>query len=190
MMSENIIELGEYFKALNVNNGIIFLIVNFPEKWEIDDNHAISDKYGIEISKQQEGLYFLTELKNGCEVLFEAAKFIVNRNKELEAKRVLLLEKVNELTQLFSEEPLERLHQLRFVMDEPDKFPLLSTAIKTTKRKTEARNNEKTTRAKNKEVNTNKVSEQVPQTQENNNPQNEIKDTQFAESIKEMIGEV
>ena len=89
-----------------------------PEKWTLFDTNAICEEFGVQITVKENVTYFLCEIEDGFEPVFDAVDFIIAQNKALEEKTELLKEKVEVLRSLFEKEPLEKLKTLHFVFDD------------------------------------------------------------------------
>ena len=118
-INERIKNLGEYFVTFNVNEGIAYVLVNFPPKWTLFDAKAIGDEYGINITPREKGVFFLCDAEQGFDCLFDAIDFIIENNLSLEEKTNLLKQKIQELSEIFEREPLDKLKKLQFVFSEP-----------------------------------------------------------------------
>ena len=57
-LNDKIAKLGSRFKKMNIAEGIIFLTVNFPRDWKINDK--ILEKYEVKVmpTEDYEGYYF------------------------------------------------------------------------------------------------------------------------------------
>lgn len=117
-VNERILSIGNYFALFNVHDGIVFLGIHLPEKWTLFDTSAICDEFGIQITTKENVTYFLCEIEDGFEPVFDAVDFIIAQNKALEEKTELLRSQVEILRSLFEKEPLEKLKTLRFVFDD------------------------------------------------------------------------
>ena len=119
-IKEKIKNLGEYFLGFSVQQEIAALLVKFPSKWTLFGVKPICEEYNVNIQADEKtgGYYFLCNVNDGFDPVFNAADFIVEQNKNLEAKTKLLQEKMTELGRLFEEKELEELKTLRFVIDE------------------------------------------------------------------------
>ena len=113
-INERIKNISEYFTAFNVHEGVAYVLVNFPDKWTLFDPEAIGEEFGITITKRDNGTFFMCDVEQGFDCLFDAIDFIVENNQALEEKSNLLRQKVQELSTLFETEPLEKLKMLTF----------------------------------------------------------------------------
>lgn len=113
-LNDKIAKLGSRFKKMNIAEGIIFLTVNFPRDWKINDK--ILEKYEVKVmpTEDYEGYYFAATLDIGIDNIFEAINETITFNEVAGIKKALLIEKVNELQQIFEEEPLDVLQTIEF----------------------------------------------------------------------------
>lgn len=116
-VNERIKNVGKYFAMFNVHDGVVCVGVRFPDKWTLFDVQTICDEFGIQIKLKDGVTFFLCDIDDGFEPVFDAVDFIVEQNKSLEEKTNLLKQKVDELRTLFEQEPLEKLKTLQFTFD-------------------------------------------------------------------------
>ena len=133
-ISERIKNLKPYFLSFNVmaEDDASYVLMHFPDNWVLPDAKMLKDVYLTEIAPRESGIFFLTEIENGTEKLFDCVEFVVKYNKNIEERKYLLSEKIKELTKLFASAELEQLKSLKFVMDE---VPQDQTESKKTKGK-------------------------------------------------------
>lgn len=119
-MQERIDKIKEYFVAFNIAEGISYIKVKFPKKWEIPNVDILKENFKVSIAEESDGdFYFFSELTNGIDNVFDAVDFVVDFNKDLEAKTQLFTEKINELKELFSTKCLSDLQHLEIVINLP-----------------------------------------------------------------------
>ena len=116
-VNERIRNVGKYFAMFNVHDGVVCVGVRFPDKWTLFDAQTICDEFGIQIKSKDGVTFFLCDINDGFDPVFDAVDFIVEQNKSLEEKTNLLKQKVEELRTLFEEESLEKLKTLQFVFN-------------------------------------------------------------------------
>jgi hypothetical protein len=124
-IKERIKRISEYFKEMQIVNvdGIqtIYVVVNFPSNWRIDDE--IENKYNTIVEKGNNAneYYFFTELENE-EKVFDAIEYNVEKMKDAIERANLLKQKVNELKEIFQDEniPIQNLRTLTFNMQDND----------------------------------------------------------------------
>lgn len=135
-LNDRINKIKAYFKGFNIVQETTFVLVKFPETWKAFDETYINDKFKVYTGNKEEGMYFVTETVNGNECLFDAIDYVINVNRSIEEKQILLQKKAEELTNLFVNESLERLKTLEFVFKE-DKQTTKRKATNIDKSKTE-----------------------------------------------------
>ena len=114
-VNERIKNVGKYFAMFNVHDGVVCLGIHLPDKWTLFDTQAICDEFAIQIKSKDSVTFFLCDIDDGFEPVFDAVDFIIEQNKSLEEKTNLLKQKVEELRTLFEGESLEKLKTLEFV---------------------------------------------------------------------------
>lgn len=135
-ITERISRIEEYFINMRVDKDedAILVLVKFPASWQISNQKEILNKYKVQIGDGGNGIFFGTERENGAEVVFDAIEFVIDFNKTLQEKQTLLKEKSEELVKLFTEEPLDRLKNLRFVIDTEEKAEKEDERLKETEK--------------------------------------------------------
>ena len=113
-LNDKIANLGSRFKKMNIAEGIIFLTVNFPQDWKINDK--ILEKHNVKVmpTEDYEGYYFAATLDVGIDSIFNAIDDTITFNEVAGIKKALFLEKVSELQRIFEEEPLDVLQTIEF----------------------------------------------------------------------------
>lgn len=174
-ISERIENLKPYFVGFNVmaQDDASYVLMRFPGNWALPDENTIKDVYLTEIAPRQEGVYFLTELKNGTEKLFDCVEFVIKYNKNIEERKYLLQAKIKELTKLFASEDLEALKTLTFAME-----PVSKDADETTKKPKIGKPKKAPAKTKEQEVEeilseaaSETISEEVPVEKKNEEPE-------------------
>lgn len=122
-LSARIEKIKPFFISFNVlaNDDAAYAVVKLPKGWVMPDLATLKENFKVEVAPLESGKCFITEIKNGSECIFDAIDYVVTFNRQLEATKALFDEKKNELRKIFSVEPLERLKNLRFVIDQPKK---------------------------------------------------------------------
>lgn len=115
-IQDRIEKIKAFFKGFNVDaeQGVSVLLVRFPNGWQIPNQENLSKKFSIQIAARQEGYYFVSEIENGIDGLFDAADYTIEYNQSIIEKSEILKEKINELKELFINESIERLKTLEF----------------------------------------------------------------------------
>lgn len=117
-LNKNIESIKEYFVTFNVTEGVAYILVKFPKGWVVEkENNGLP----IESVADSEtgGYYFMTDIANGTDMLFDSVKNIISLNREIEDKKQLFSVKLQELKNLFSEKTLDELKSLKFTINAP-----------------------------------------------------------------------
>ena len=115
-ITNRIKKIETYFKEMQIvtidGKQVIYVIVNFPYGWVIDEE--IEEKFNVTISTGEYNgeFYFCTEIENGEETVFDAIEYNIEKMKEAIERAQLLSEKTKELKRIFENEEIT-LHQLR-----------------------------------------------------------------------------
>lgn len=123
-IKDRIKKLGSYFKEMQIvtvdGEQVIYIVVNFPRGWVIDDE--IETKFNISIMDGEipDEYYFCGSIDLGQDVLFDAIDYNIEKMKSAIERAQLLASKIKELKGMFENEDisLEKLRSLKFVMDE------------------------------------------------------------------------
>lgn len=132
-MKKEIEGIKEYFKGLTVSLENIVLLVDFPDGWVLNIGGLSSD-FTCELRNTENGIYIIDQFENGYSDIFKCVNTIINVNKEIEAKSILLKRKAQELSELFLNNSLEELENLEFSLT--NKKPTTKTQKKNTNKKT------------------------------------------------------
>lgn len=124
-VKERIEKVKPYFRGMQVENieeqNIIYVIVQFPPKWIIDDE--IPNKYGVSIAQGNNlgEFYFCVEMEKGFDVVFDAIESNITKMLTAQERAQLLKQKVTELQELFMDETIsiETLRTLEFSYKTP-----------------------------------------------------------------------
>lgn len=121
-LNERITKVKPYFVTFNVNGeeDAMYVVAKFPQTWAIPDKSGLLENFKVQVAPMNNGICFVTESENGADCVFDALDYVIDFNKSVEERKALLMEKVNELKQLFSTETLEKLKTLTFIF-EPQK---------------------------------------------------------------------
>ncbi len=124
-INERVKSIEKYFKSLNMVDGAVVVLVKFPDKWKVFNKEEISNEFKVDVGKKDgvDGTFFVGEIADGLDNVFDAIDEVVNQNKTFEEKAALLEIKAKELSDLFIAEPLEKLKTLQFTFatKKPDK---------------------------------------------------------------------
>lgn len=118
-LQKNILNLGDYFKEMNIVENVIYILVAFPNKWLI--SNTIKDNFNVNVTIKKDynkdnkfGYYFFTDFNDNADNLFDAINYTINFNLQAEEKIKLLLSKIEELKKIFDEEDINTLKTLQF----------------------------------------------------------------------------
>ena len=119
-MQDRIIKIKEYFKGLEICDGIVIIKTVFPTKWVIPSASLLDELFKVKAveNKLENGYFYCCEIEVGVLPAFDAIDFTIEFNRNLEEKSELLKEKVNELKTLFAEKPIEVLRTIEFKFTE------------------------------------------------------------------------
>lgn len=107
----------QYFKSVEVQNGVLMLRVTLKKGWGIVE---YKDERLKAVKSDQADLYFFygkIEDKVTIDELFDYFEYVVKFNLDIEDKKQLFKQKHDELITLFSERELEDLKTLSFVLE-------------------------------------------------------------------------
>ena len=114
---ERINRLGELFNSIRITKDIMYINVNFPNKWVIPTNLP-SYFSGIKRVEKDGYQCFCAEPTYDVDILFDVVDYIVKFNDEIEKKLALYSIALKNLKQIFNQEGLEKLSTLQFVFTE------------------------------------------------------------------------
>ena len=109
--------LQPYVIGLLFSKGIAVIDTILKDKWVVPENEII--KIGTKKEKPNYYMFYSEVESVGVDELLDYIEYSIGINVEREKKEILLKEKIKELETLFSEESLERLENLVFIIDEP-----------------------------------------------------------------------
>ena len=120
-IKDRITEIKKYFRGMQIvadenNEQIIYITVEFPQKWHVDK--FIEEVYDVTIinGEYPNTYYFATKLINGEDNIFDAIEYNITKIKEAIERSQLLQSKIIELTNIFKDESIdiENLRNLTF----------------------------------------------------------------------------
>lgn len=129
---ERINRLGELFNSIRITKDIMYINVNFPDKWVIPTNLP-SYFSGIKRVEKEGYQCFCAEPTYDVDILFDVVDYIVKFNDEIEKKLALYSIALKNLKQLFNQEGLEKLSTLQFVFAEANDDMEKSESVDTKK---------------------------------------------------------
>ena len=128
MLQENIKKIEEYFKSIEINEGVLIVRVNFKDKWGVYPSKDGKIKVVNSKNNKNEWMYYGQYSDVTIDEMFNLIDETIKMNVEAGLKIDLLSSKFDELKQLFSTESLDKLKTLTFVFND-------SVDIKPKKRK-------------------------------------------------------
>lgn len=117
----NIVEYAVYNLSMRIEDGYYIVTLHYPQKWKGIAPDEGSTVRVVNDDSDRTVFYYMTEVENGVDEIFNLVDETISYNKELELKAALIKEKVKELEELFISEPYDRLLLLKFVIDDPEK---------------------------------------------------------------------
>ena len=116
MLQERINKISQYFRSMEMTNGIIIIKVQHNNKWGVYP----SDDNKIKVAKSEdtpnEWFYYGNFNDITVDDIFDLIENTIEMNLSAAAKLELLNSKFEELKNLFATESLERLSTLKFVL--------------------------------------------------------------------------
>lgn len=119
-LSARIKKLGKYFSEMQIVEqdglNIIYVIVNFPPTWVIDEEFAEKKNVTIMRGESPGEYYFSTDIDTGEEAIFDVIDDNIEKMKEAIERAQLLGAKTKELKSLFENEEIsiEKLRTIKF----------------------------------------------------------------------------
>ena len=117
-IEERIFAISNYFVTLNCSKEeeAVYVLVRLPETWKITNETKLKENYGVQVGIREEGCYFVGDINNGIQKVFDAIDYVIKFNLNAQERKALFEEKVEELKTLFRTEDLSRLKTLEFTM--------------------------------------------------------------------------
>lgn len=122
-IKERIGKIKEYFKEMQIvtvdGEQIIYVIVNFPYGWVIDESLETKFDVSVQEGEYPTEFYFATNIDNGEGKIFDAIEYNIEKMKDAIERAQLLKAKIAELKDIFQNEniTLPELRSLRFKWD-------------------------------------------------------------------------
>lgn len=123
-LSARIKKLGKYFSEMQIVEedgiNIIYVVVNFPSNWVIDEEFAEKKHVTIMQGQMPGEYYFSTDIDTGEEAVFDVIEDNIEKMKEAIERAQLLAAKTKELKSLFENEDIsiEKLRGIKFTFEE------------------------------------------------------------------------
>lgn len=128
-VQDRIKKIGGMFKEMQVtridDTNVIYIVVNFPQRWIIDDSTETKYEVSVREGKEPGEYYFCADLATGFDRIFDAIDFCIQVNKDAMERAKIFQEKLTKLKELFSNEEttVEELKGLEFTLSKPKKKP-------------------------------------------------------------------
>lgn len=122
-IKERIGKIKEYFKEMQIvtidGEQIIYVIVNFPYGWVIDESLETKFDVSVQEGEYPTEFYFATNIDNGEGKIFDAIEYNIEKMKDAIERAQLLKTKIAELKDIFQNEniTLPELRSLSFKWD-------------------------------------------------------------------------
>lgn len=114
-LQEKLIELSEYNVSFNVANGSFVIRIKYDDRWTVIQPDSKDISFYRDDSNDSV-YYYVAPITVGIDKMFSAIDETIEYNRELEIKVELFKQKMNELQEIFAQEPLEVLNTLEFKM--------------------------------------------------------------------------
>ena len=145
---QRIDKIKPYFAGMQVENiggqQVIYVIVNFPDRWVIDEN--VASKFDVSIAENDEVLnqyFFCAKMEQGFDTVFDAIDYNIEKMLSAQERTDLFKKKTQELRDIFEnlDIPIETLRTLEFTYKKKQRrSPAKETLL--TVNTTEENNNE------------------------------------------------
>lgn len=121
MLQDKINKIDKYFKGMELTNGTFIVNVKYEPKWGVYPSDDDTIKVTPSEEKADEWFYYAKASERTIDDIFELIEATVDSNLAAIEKYKLLMEKFDELKELFSKEELERLKTLKFTLGKKKK---------------------------------------------------------------------
>ena len=116
-LGERIAKNQQFIQNVQITGGLNIVQVAYPKEWVV-----IPDSKGnISITKDENGMvYYYSKMDvSTLEDILDHVEYTVSENQEIELKKQMLVDRIEELKRLFDNNNMEKLSKLKFVFDEP-----------------------------------------------------------------------
>lgn len=127
-IKQRIDKIKPYFAGMQVENiggqQVIYVIVNFPDRWVIDEN--VASKFDVSIAEDEEVLnqyFFCAKMEQGFDTVFDAIDYNIEKMLSAQERTDLFKKKTQELKDIFEnlDIPIETLRTLEFTYKKKQK---------------------------------------------------------------------
>lgn len=157
-LQEKLIELSEYNVSFNVANGSFVIRIKYDDRWTVIQPDSKDISFYRDDSNDSV-YYYVAPITVGIDKMFSAIDETIEYNRELEIKVELFKQKMNELQEIFAQEPLEVLNTLEFKMKRKKEKQKKDKTNETKKEENVSEETERTEEMSGNEEETSKISE-------------------------------
>lgn len=120
-IKQRIDKIKPYFAGMQVENiggqQVIYVIVNFPDRWVIDEN--VASKFDVSVAESEEVLnqyFFCAKMEQGFDTVFDAIDYNIEKMLSAQERTDLFKKKTQELRDIFEnlDISIETLRTLEF----------------------------------------------------------------------------
>ncbi len=120
-MKERIERIKDYFQGMEMKGNLYIVQVLYKDRWGAYPNEANTIKVAASENEPNSFFYYGDFNEVDLNDIFDLIESTIKNNMDAAKKLQLLNEKFNELKELFSNESLDNLAFLKFVIDKPRK---------------------------------------------------------------------
>lgn len=105
-LNKKIENIKDYFRLCNIAEGIMYVLVEFPEGWIIPTKEILKELYKVETvaDNKSRGFYFYIQLNEDTDNVFNAIDYTIALNKNIQEKNNLFEEALLDLKEMFMNE--------------------------------------------------------------------------------------
>lgn len=127
-IKQRIEKIKQYFAGMQVENlggqQIIYVIVNFPDRWVIDE--TVANKFDVSIAESDDTpnqYFFCAKMEQGFDTVFDAIDYNIEKMLSAQERTDLFKKKTQELRDMFEnlDIPIETLRTLEFTFKKKQK---------------------------------------------------------------------
>ena len=127
-IKQRIEKIKQYFAGMQVENlggqQIIYVIVNFPDRWVIDE--TVANKFDVSIAESDDTpnqYFFCAKMEQGFDTVFDAIDYNVEKMLSAQERTDWFKKKTQELRDMFEnlDIPIETLRTLEFTFKKKQK---------------------------------------------------------------------
>lgn len=127
-IKQRIEKIKQYFAGMQVENlggqQVIYVIVDFPDRWVIDE--TVANKFDVSIAESDDTpnqYFFCAKMEQGFDTVFDAIDYNVEKMLSAQERTDLFKKKTQELRDIFEnlDIPIETLRTLEFTYKKKQK---------------------------------------------------------------------